>query len=330
MVRGTATVSGIVTGNGCRQRAARDDEEKLITLRARPVIASGAALLMVAGPALAGCGPATPPGRGIAVVVAENVWGNVISQIGGSHVSVTSVIKDPSIDPHSYEADPQVASTVSTASFVVENGAGYDDFMDNLLSTDPSSSRDLVNVARVVGATGGSTNPHLWYNPAYVTSAARAFEAHLASHDPADSSAFEANLRTFLAAYQPYVDTLQAIKNRHAGAPVGYTERLPGYLVADAGLRLATPAPFAQAIEDGNDPSPADVAAMDRAVSQHQVRVLIYNAQVTSPATEAVKSLAIAAAIPVVGMSETIPAGQPSFQAWQIEQAQSVLAALGG
>lgn len=282
---------------------------------------------------VAGCG-STPTGAGsggrLGVVAAENFWGDIAGQIGGGRVSVTSIITDPNADPHTYETDPQAAAALTNASIVIENGAGYDDFVDKLLSTNPESGRDVLSIARTVGVGGNNPNPHLWYNPDYVTAAARAVEAHLAARDHADATTFAANLQTFLDAYQPYIDTLAAIRSRYAGTPVAYTERVPGYLVQAAMLRLATPATFAQSIEDGNDPSPADTAAMDSAMTGRRVKVLLYNAQVTSPATQSVEDLATANGIPVVGVAETIPSGQPDFQAWQISQARAILAALGG
>ncbi len=279
--------------------------------------------------ACGGSSPATTTTGTVAVVAAENVWGDIARQIGGSHVSVTSIISDPNADPHSYESDPHDASAVTTATLVIENGAGYDDFMDKILSTTSNSNRDVLNLAQSVGA-GTNPNPHLWYSPDYVTRAAGLIETHLASHDPADAATFTANLQTFLASYQPYVDTLASIRAKHSGSPIAYTERVPGYLVQTAGLRLATPASFAQSIEDGNEPSPADTAAIDAAVSQKQVKVLLYNSQVTSPVTKHVRDLATAAGVPVVGVAETIPAGETTFQKWQIDQARAILAALGG
>ncbi|MGH7722794.1 MAG: metal ABC transporter solute-binding protein, Zn/Mn family [Candidatus Dormibacteria bacterium] len=281
---------------------------------------------------LAGCGTAPPalaPGT-VAVVAAENVWGDIARQIGGAHVSVTSIITDPSADPHTYETNARDAAAISGASFVIENGAGYDDFVDRLLSTTPNSARDVVTVATMVGSNGTNPNPHFWYSPSDVAAAARGIESHLAGRDPTDAASFRANLQTFLAAYQPYSDTLAMIRARHAGAPIAYTERVPGYLVQAAGLRLATPASFAQAIEDGNDPSPSDAAAMDRAMTARLVRLLLYNSQVTSPATQRVRDLAAASGVPVVGVAETIPAGERNFQTWQIAQARAILAALGG
>jgi zinc/manganese transport system substrate-binding protein len=293
-----------------------------------------AAAGLVGSALLAGCGSASSPsaaaGGRLAVVAGENFWGDITRQIGGSHVSVTSIITDPNADPHSYETDPMAAAAINNASFVIENGAGYDDFIDKLLSTNPSSGRDVLSIAQTVGVGGGNPNPHLWYNPDYVTAAARAIETHLASHDQVHAAEFQANLQTFLVAYQPYIDTLATIRARHAGAPIAYTERVPGYLVEQAMLRLATPASFAQSIEDGNDPSPADTAAMDDAMTHRLVKVLLYNAQVTSPITQGVRDLATANGIPVVGVAETIPAGQPTFQAWQIHQGLAILAALGG
>ncbi len=298
---------------------------------------SRAALWLLAGvttvsAALTGCGssaPAARPGT-VSVVAAENMWGDIAGQIGRGHVTVTSIITDPNADPHSYETDPHDAAAVSSATLVIENGAGYDDFIDKLMSADPNPNRDVLNVATTVGVGGGNPNPHLWYSPKYVTAAARAIESHLASADAADAAAFSANLQAFLTAYQPYADTLATIRSKHSGTPIAYTERVPGYLVADAGLRLATPASFAQAIEDGNDPSPADVSAMDTAISSRLVKLLLYNSQVTSPTTQRVRDLASAGGVPVVGVSETIPASEPSFQAWQLDQAKAILAALGG
>ncbi len=292
--------------------------------------AAGVAAVLVLAGCGSGSGAAPANGGPVAVVAAENFWGDITSQIGGSHVAVTSIVTDPNADPHTYETDPRDAAALSAALFVIENGAGYDDFVDKLLGTNPNPGRDVLTIATTVGVSGDKPNPHLWYDPGYVTAAARAIETHLAQRDPADATSFAANLQAFLRAYQPYIDTLRTIKAHHAGAPIAYTERVPASLVATAGLRLATPASFAQSIEDGNDPSPADTAAMDGAMTGKLVKVLLYNAQVVSPVTQDVKARALANGIPVVGVAETIPSGYHTFQAWQIAQAHAILAALGG
>jgi zinc/manganese transport system substrate-binding protein len=264
------------------------------------------------------------------VVAAENFWGNIAAQIGGGHIAVTSIITDPNADPHTYETDPKSASAFSHAQLVILNGAGYDDFASKLLSSNGKSGTTVLRVDQLVGASGDNPNPHLWYSPTYVTEAATAIEKDLAAKVPSAATEFAANLTTFLAAYQPYVATLNEIKAKYDGTKIAYTERVPGYLVQAAGLILGTPATFAQSIEDGNDPSPGDTAAIDDAMEHHTVKVLLYNAQVTSPVTAKVQSLAKNAHIPVVGVAETIPSGYPTFQAWQIAQAKAILTALGG
>lgn len=304
--------------------------------------ATAAIAAALAALALAGCGgssasdgsgstpgPATGSTRQVQVVAGENFWGNIAQQIGGSHAHVTSIINDPNTDPHEYETDPNDAAAVATARFVIENGAGYDDFLVKEVAA-AGGSKQVLNVQQLCGVTGSDPNPHLWYSPAYVMKTAKAIESQLASDDPADADSFQANLSAFETAYRPYVRTIQAIRAKYDGDAISYTERVPGYLVAAAGLHLGTPTAFSQAVEDGTDPTPADTATFDADIQQHKVKVLLYNSQVVDSQTTKIKQTATSAGVPIVGVSETIPAEYPSFQAWQIAQAKALLAALGG
>lgn len=292
--------------------------------------------LGMAAPLLAACGPSTgastvsahQPGA-IRVVAGESVWGNIAVQIGGRHAAVSSIVTDPNTDPHAYESDPVDAIAVSRAGLVIENGAGYDAFLNKVVAA-AGAGRRVLDLARTVGVTGPDPNPHLWYSPTYVPRAAAAIEGRLAAADPADAPAFAANLQTFLASYEPYSATIAAIRARYAGRAISYTERVPGYLIDAAGLRLGTPVGFSRSVEDGTDPTPADTAAFDQDLSAHRVQVLLYNAQVVDAQTTTIEHRAIAAGIPVVGVSEMLPARCATFQAWQIAQAQALLTALGG
>jgi zinc/manganese transport system substrate-binding protein len=270
----------------------------------------------------------TPSGR-VAVVAAENFWGNIAEQIGGATVQVTSIITSSDTDPHEYESNARDGAAIAGADFVIQNGAGYDDFINKLLATTPKSHREVLNVASVVGA-GHDANPHLWYNPDYVLKAAQAIQAQLAKEDPSHAAAYRSNLATFRQGEQQVVDVIDRIKSGYGGQAIAYTERVPGYLVDAAGLRLLTPASFSQAIEDDTDPSPADIAAFDVALKDHTVKALLYNAQVTSPTTQRIKDLAASSGVPLVGVTETMPPGAKDFQTWQTDQAKALLAALGG
>jgi zinc/manganese transport system substrate-binding protein len=287
---------------------------------------------------LAGCGSNSPSGptpggasaAPITVVASTNVWGDITKQIGGDHVDVTSILSDPNADPHAYESDAKTAAAVSKAGLVVENGLGYDSFMDRLLAASPKPNRPVLNVADAMKISGPDANPHIWYDIPKIPDAATAIADQLGRIDPADAGTFTANARAFTDSLAPVTGAIDNIKAKYPGAPVGYTERVPGYLVEAAGLTLVTPESFARSIEDGNDPSVADSQAMDAALTSKAVRVLLYNAQVTSPATDAVKQLAQSSGVPVVGVTETLPPTDKSFQAWQLRQINEITTALGG
>ena len=307
-----------------------------MTTCSRPRIATAA--LALAALMLAACnsGPSTPSGSGTAgagpinVVASTNVWGDIVKQVGGDRVTVTSIMSDPNSDPHQFESDAKTALALSKAQFVVENSLGYDDFMDKLLAASPNPSRVVLNAADSMQISGSDANPHIWYDIAKIPAVASAIADQLGKLDPADAATFTANAKVFNDSLAPINAAIANIKAKYPGAPIGYTERVPGDLIEAAGLALATPASFAQSIEDGSDPSPADNAAMDSALRDKKVKVLLYNGQVTSPATDAVKQLAQKSGVPVVAMTETIPPSDKDFQNWQLRQINELTKALGG
>lgn len=301
-------------------------------LAAAVLLLAGCSSTSSNGPSTTSAGASTTAGgsRPIDVVASTNVWGDITKQIGGDHVNVTSILSDPNADPHEYEADAKTGAALSKAQLVVENGLGYDDFMDKLLAASPNTNRAMINAADVMKISGSDANPHIWYDIAKIPDVASAIADQLGKLDPADAGTFTANAKTFADSLTPVTAAIDNIKGKYPGAPVGYTERVPGYLVEAAGLKLATPASFAQSIEDGNDPSVADNSAMDAALTGKAIKVLLYNGQVTSPATDAVKQLAQSSGVPVVGVTETLPPTDKNFQDWQLRQINEITTALGG
>ena len=279
----------------------------------------------------AGCGSIAGAATGsqVSVVAGENVWGNVAAQIGGTRVRVTSLISNPNADPHLFQSDAADAAAVAHARIVIENGAGYDDFLRQLLSASGAHPA-VIDVQQVFKATGADVNPHFWYDVARVPLVAQAIERALIAADPAGTSAYEAGLRRFDASLGPTLAVIAQIRGRYAGQPVAYTERVPGYLLADAGLASVTPPGFAAAIENGNEPSAADTQAMQSLITGHTLRLLLYNTQATSAVTQHVRALAQQAGVPVVGVTETLPSSDPTYQVWQLRQAREILHALGG
>jgi zinc/manganese transport system substrate-binding protein len=294
--------------------------------------AAAVAAALVGAAALAGCGSGLQPSGGsrdVSVVAAENFWGDVAAQVGGDHVRVTSIISDPNTDPHTYETDPQAAAELSVAQLVIENGLGYDDFIGKVVDTGGHSARRVLTVATVLGIHGADVNPHIWYDIARLPKVVAAIATSLSALDRTDSRIFHANAERFDRSLRPILRVIDEIRARYAGEPIAYTERVAGYVTQAAGLRLATPASFSQALEDGNDPSPQDTVAFYRALTDHRVKALVYNSQVVDEQTERIKQVARAAGVPIVGFSETMPPGA-TFQSWQLDQDRALLRALGG
>jgi zinc/manganese transport system substrate-binding protein len=286
-------------------------------------------VLGATGLTLAACGGSSGTSGALAVVAAENVYGDIVSQIGGSHVSVTSILSDPNADPHLFEPGTSNGLAVAKAALVVENGAGYDAFMTKLESAAPSSRRVVVTIADVLGVHGGDANPHLWYDVPALGRIAGAIAGGLERADPAHADAYRAGLARFRTSLAPLRREVARIRARFAGAPVAYTEPVPGYLLTAAGLRNLAPEAFARAIEDGTEPTPQALKAMYDLISQRRIHVLLYNSQAVSPITKRLRDLARSDGIPVVPVTETLPADR-TFQQWQLEQAGALEAALAG
>ena len=266
----------------------------------------------------------------VQVLASTNVWGDVAAQIGGEHVAVTSIISDPSADPHSFQSSARNQLALSKAALMIENGGGYDDFMQTMLAS-AASSAPVINAVDVSGLapTDGELNEHVWYDFPTVTKVADEIATQLASIDPANASAYQANAATFNQSVADLSTQVAAIKAAHDGAPVAITEPVPLYLLDAAGLDNVTPDEFSEAIENETD---VPAAVMDQTLklfSTKQVKVLVYNEQTSGPQTEQVVDAAKAGGIPAVPVTETLPDGQ-DYLSWMQANIRALSQALGG
>lgn len=268
---------------------------------------------------------AAPAATDVSVVASTNVWGDVVKQIAGGDVQVTSIISDPSADPHSFEASAQNQLALSKASLVVVNGGGYDDWAGDMLSS-AKSTAPVINAVDVSGhtATGGEElNEHVWYDFPTVDKVAQQIEAQLSTIDPADAAAYKANLATFQGKLQTLESQEAAIKSAHSGVGVAITEPVPNYMLEASGLDIKTPGAFSEAIENETD-VPADVMQQTLALfSDKQVKALVYNEQTTGPQTDQVKNAADSNGIAVVPVTETLPAGK-DYIGWMTDNVTAV------
>jgi zinc/manganese transport system substrate-binding protein len=284
----------------------------------RAILAFATALVTAA---TATAAPAAPQ----RILAAENVYGQAATALAPAGTVVTSVLSNPAQDPHSFEPGASTARAAATAGIAIVNGGGYDPWMLRLLAASPSATRSVIDVARLMRAAPGA-NPHFWYDPATMPRVAQAVAAALMAHDPAATTDINRRLAQFLAgtsALQARIDTLRA---RFAGAAVTATEPVFDPMAAALGLTMRDRR-FQLAIMNGTEPRPSDVAAMESDLRQRRVRVLIFNEQVASPAAARLKSIAAAAGIALIGVTETQPKGL-DYAAWMNVELDALARAL--
>ena len=283
-------------------------------------------LLIVLSLALLSLTPAASAAP-IQIVAAENFYGDVAAQIGGSHVAVTSILSNPDDDPHLFESSASTARTLATADIVIYNGADYDPWMDKLLSASTNDQRKVIVVADVMGRKSGD-NPHLWYDPQALPDVAATVAMALESGDPANAMEYSANLEKFVAGWDKVMAGAADIKAHYAGATVTATEPVFGYMADAMGLKMIN-CDFQIAMMNDTEPSPKDVAAFEDSLKNGSVKILFYNSQVTDDTTTRLLALAKASNVPVVGVTETEPAGK-TVQTWFADEIAAISAALAG
>lgn len=303
-------------------------------VKLRPLLA--VATLAAAGSlALAGCSSSATAGSSstssgkVLVVASTDVYGDIASQIGGSAVQVTSILTNPNQDPHGFEADAQTQLAISKAQVIIENGGGYDDYVDTMRSS-TSSKASLINAVELSGFTAvdGDLNEHVFYDYPTMVKVANAIAADLAKAKPTKSSTFFTNAATFKQTMQKLETQTASLKGTFAGDDVSYTEPVPGYLFDAIGLKNVTPEAFSHAVEEGDDVPPAALNDTLKLMTGKKVKLLAYNEQASSPETSQVEKAAEKAGVPVVPVTETLPKGD-TYQTWQQSNIDAIKAALG-
>ena len=281
---------------------------------------------------LAACGPtgssATTKAGVVKAVGAENEYANVISQIGGPYVAVAAVESNPNTDPHTFEASTSVAAEIAGADLVVRNGLGYDAWAKKIMAAAPNPKRKVIDVQDLLGLPDSTPNPHLWYDPSTMPAVAEAVAADLSSLEPEHRSYFEAHVGSFDKSLDPWLKALASFKARYGGTPVAVTEPVGDYMLQSAGCDIRTPFSLQAAIMNGTDPSPENVTFEDNLLRDHQVKVFVYNQQVTDPLTASFESLAKKEGIPIVGVYETMPTPGYDYQSWMLAEVNALTKAV--
>lgn len=285
-------------------------------------------VLSIAGIALAltGLTGTTWAAEPVPIVAAEGFYGDLAGQIGGAHVTVTSILSNPDDDPHLFETSASTARALADATIVIYNGADYDPWMDKLLSVSGTSDRVTIVAADLISAKSGD-NPHLWYNPKTLPAVASKLAAELEKRDPAHASEYKANLAKFDAAFGDILKKIAAVKADFGGTQVTATEPVFGYMAEAMGFKMLN-YDFQVATMNDTEPSPKQVAKFEESLKNGEAKILFYNSQVTDSATTRLLNLARANNVKVIGVTETKPKGK-TIETWfggQIAEVQKALA----
>jgi zinc/manganese transport system substrate-binding protein len=259
----------------------------------------------------------------VSVVAAENFWGSLVAQLGGTHVQVLSIVSDPNADPHEYESNTTDAIAIANARLVIENGAGYDDWCSQLVASANAPDQTVLNVADLLGIATGA-NPHFWYGATFVNRTVAAMFADLVQADPADAGYFASQYATLNASLAPIWAQEASIDahwgtnepNASARAQVASTESIFQYMANSTGLDLVSPYAFMKAVSEGSDPPTQSVTQFQDQLESGNVSVLVYNQQTVTPLTSQMETIATQHGVSIVPMTETIQPSNETFQFW--------------
>ena len=311
------------------------------------------AVLGAAAVALVGC--ATPVGeddRALTVVASTSVYGSLAAAIGGDSVEVVSIIDSLSQDPHSYEASAREQLTVADADLILENGGGYDAFIDALIDASGSDATVLtaVEYSHDYPENDGHAeddehadedhdhdhaghdhiegfNEHVWYDPHTIAHLVEDIAHELGELDAGNAETYEANAAELVAGIQGLEASLAQIAADHEGEQIFVTEPVPVYLAGAAGLVDATPAAFSEAVEEGQDVPPATLLEARDILASGDVRAVITNAQTGGAETTEIVSLAEDEGIPVIEFTELLPEGL-DYVEWMQENIDALAGSL--
>jgi len=294
------------------------------------VSAAAAAAVAALAVAIMGCGTSgsahAASAHGVIYAVgAENQYANVLSQVGGKYVHVSAILENPNTDPHTFEASAQVAQDVSSAQLIVQNGLGYDSWINRIESATPSSSRKVIVAQQLLRLPDSAPNPHLWYDPRTMPAVARAMAQDLSAIQPDHEAYFQANLTKFDNSLSPWLTAIAHFKSANPHVAAATTEPVADYLLTAMGITNVTPFRFQADIMNGVDPSPEDIATENSFFTQrHKVALFAYNQQVTSELTASIRENALTNGVPVVGVYETMPTPGYTYQTWMLAEVAAI------
>ena len=260
----------------------------------------------------------------IRVVTGLNFYGEVAQKVAGDHGQVISFIDNASVDPHDYQPNTKQAQQVAKANVVIENGLGYDSWVNKLVKSSSNRNKNkIIDVASLTGKKDGD-NEHIWYAPETVEKLANDLATQYGKIDPQHAEDYQRNARKYLASLQPLNEEIAKVKRQvnPNNNRVAVSEPVFDYALKNAGYQIMDKH-FEKAVEDGNDPSPKDIEEIQQAIINHQIAFFVDNSQTSDKVVDNLVKLAHEHDVPVLKVTETKPNGDDYMQ-WMLKQYQAL------
>ncbi|QIZ09165.1 zinc ABC transporter solute-binding protein [Priestia megaterium] len=258
----------------------------------------------------------------IKIVAAENFYGEVAKVVGGNRVEVTSILDNPDVDPHDYEPTADTSKLVNDAQVIVYNGAGYDAWMDKVIkSSSSANSKSSILVAEDIMGVKEGENEHVWYDPTTMPKLAIKIADDLSKLDPTHKEDFNQRAQSYIKSLDPLKEKVQELKQQSA-TNIDVSEPVFDYMAKALNLKINN-SKFARAIDEGTDPAPSDIAALQNDLKGKKVKLLVHNTQNSTPVVDNIVNLANSNSIPIVKVTETEPKGKNYLQ-WMMDQLDDV------
>ncbi|MFT8540059.1 MAG: metal ABC transporter solute-binding protein [Leuconostoc mesenteroides] len=284
------------------------------------IIALSAIVVIVIGVALFRGNSSSSSNQKITIVASTNFYAEIAKTVVGEHGTATAIIKDANVSPEDYEPTTTVAKKVSGADIVLANGLGYDAWLNKLAKT--SKNTKLIRVGEDVLNKKTGVNPHLWNDPETMSKTANYLATELGKKDPKNRDYYKKNAKKYVASLKPVNDLITKISKKADGQTVAQTEPVFEYMLDALGYKIMD-TDFSEAIEEGNDPSPATLAALKSAITNHKIAFFVNNTQTSSSTVSNLIDLAKKNDIPVVNVTETIPNGE-NYVSWKLKELKAI------
>lgn len=284
------------------------------------IIALSAIVVIVIGVALFRGHSSSSSNQKITIVASTDFYAEIAKTVVGEHGTATAIIKDANVSPEDYEPTTTVAKKVSGADIVLANGLGYDAWLNKLAKT--SKNTKLIRVGEDVLNKKTGVNPHLWNDPETMSKTANYLATELGKKDPKNRDYYKKNAKKYVASLKPVNDLITKISKKADGQTVAQTEPVFEYMLDALGYKIMD-TDFSEAIEEGNDPSPATLAALKSAITNHKIAFFVNNTQTSSSTVSNLIDLAKKNDIPVVNVTETIPNGE-NYVSWKLKELKAI------